>query len=381
MVPTLLILLSILIILGYKEFYQHQAVLEKIPIRIHVNGSRGKSSVTRLIAAGLRAGGFRTMAKTTGSSPRIIDTDGKDRMIQRLRSPSIGEQVKLMRYFSKQNLDAVVMECMAVQPEYQWISEQKMLKSTMGVLTNIRPDHLEEMGPTMDDITRSLSNTIPFNGNIVVTPGKQNDTLKKIATSRETNLVVANTDEVEEGYMEKFSHLEHKENVAAAWEVCKQMGIDKASALEGMLKAQPDPGALSIKKIQFGNNPNFFVNAFAANDPLSTLNIWKMIKKQIPSHPTCVFLNTRPDRRSRTNQMITLVAENIQPDIFLIRGDKLPEIPAGLFKLKTFPDRSKPEDIIEYLSPLANHIIFGIGNMVGWGEQFVQKLKDFQSDD
>ena len=159
------------------------------------------------------------------------------------------------------------------------------------------------------------------------------------------------------------------------------MGIDKASALEGMLKAQPDPGALSIKKIQFGNNPNFFVNAFAANDPLSTLNIWKMIKKQIPSHPTCVFLNTRPDRRSRTNQMITLVAENIQPDIFLIRGDKLPEIPAGLFKLKTFPDRSKPEDIIEYLSPLANHIIFGIGNMVGWGEQFVQKLKDFQSDD
>ena len=179
MVPTLLILLSILIILGYKEFYQHQAVLEKFSIRIHVNGSRGKSSVTRLIAAGLRAGGFRTMAKTTGSSPRIIDTDGKDRMIQRLRSPSIGEQVKLMRYFSKQNLDAVVMECMAVQPEYQWISEQKMQKSTIGVITNIRPDHLDEMGPTMDDVTRSLSNTIPFNGNVVVTQGKHNDTLKK----------------------------------------------------------------------------------------------------------------------------------------------------------------------------------------------------------
>ena len=174
MVPTLLILLSILIILGYKEFYQHLAVLEKFSIRIHVNGSRGKSSVTRLIAAGLRAGGFRTMAKTTGSSPRIIDTDGKDRMIQRLRSPSIGEQVKLMQYFSKQNLDAVVMECMAVQPEYQWISEQKMQKSTIGVITNIRPDHLDEMGPTMDDVTRSLSNTIPFNGKMVIVEGDIN---------------------------------------------------------------------------------------------------------------------------------------------------------------------------------------------------------------
>ena len=381
MVPILLILLSILIILGYKEYYQHLAVLEKFSIRIHVNGSRGKSSVTRLIAAGLRAGGFRTMAKTTGSSPRIIDTDGKDRMIQRLRSPSIGEQVKLMQYFSKQNLDAVVMECMAVQPEYQWISEQKMQKSTIGVITNIRPDHLDEMGPTMDDVTRSLSNTIPFNGNVVVTQGKHNDTLKKIAASRETKLTIATTDDIKDGFMEKFSHLEHKENVATALEVCKQVGIDEGSALEGMLKVQPDPGALFIKKIQFGDNHNFFVNAFAANDPLSTLNILELIKKQIPLHPTCVFLNTRADRRSRTNQMITLVSETIQPDIFLIRGDKLPEIPAGLFKLTTFPDRSKPEDIIEHLSTLTNHVIFGIGNMVGWGERFVKKLKDFQSDD
>ena len=100
MVITLFILLSILVIVFYREYYLHQSDLEKIPIRIHVNGSRGKSSVTRLIAAGLRHGGFRTMAKTTGSSPRIIDTNGTDREIQRLRSASIGEQVKLLRFFS-----------------------------------------------------------------------------------------------------------------------------------------------------------------------------------------------------------------------------------------------------------------------------------------
>jgi hypothetical protein len=33
---------------------------------------RGKSSVTRLIAGGLRAGGRRTLAKTTGTSARLI---------------------------------------------------------------------------------------------------------------------------------------------------------------------------------------------------------------------------------------------------------------------------------------------------------------------
>ena len=74
----LILLLFILFTFGIIEFRGHEANLSKIPIRIHVNGSRGKSSVTRLIAAGLRSGGFKTVAKTTGSSPRVIDENGKD---------------------------------------------------------------------------------------------------------------------------------------------------------------------------------------------------------------------------------------------------------------------------------------------------------------
>ncbi|MEO9595730.1 MAG: poly-gamma-glutamate synthase PgsB, partial [Rhodopirellula bahusiensis] len=42
------------------EAYWYRRQLLKIPFRIHVNGTRGKSSVTRLIAAGLRSGGIRT---------------------------------------------------------------------------------------------------------------------------------------------------------------------------------------------------------------------------------------------------------------------------------------------------------------------------------
>ena len=73
----------VLIASGLLEFRYHQLVLSSIPIRIHVNGTRGKSSVTRLIAAGLRAGGKRTFAKTTGTAPRVIDSKGIDRIIHR----------------------------------------------------------------------------------------------------------------------------------------------------------------------------------------------------------------------------------------------------------------------------------------------------------
>ena len=70
---TLSILLLILFVLGLLESYNHTYYLNKIPNRIHVNGARGKSSVARLIASGIRESGSKVLAKTTGSSPRIID--------------------------------------------------------------------------------------------------------------------------------------------------------------------------------------------------------------------------------------------------------------------------------------------------------------------
>ena len=58
------------------EWLIHLRALNRIPIRIHVNGTRGKSSVTRLISAGLREAGFAVLGKTTGSDPRILDLAG-----------------------------------------------------------------------------------------------------------------------------------------------------------------------------------------------------------------------------------------------------------------------------------------------------------------
>ena len=179
---TLSVLVSILLVFGFLENYFHQKSLSKIPVRVHVNGTRGKSSVTRLIAAGLRGGGLRTFAKTTGgTTPRIINENGKDVEIHRLRSASIGEQVKLIRYFSNKKPDVLVIECMAVNPQYQWVSEQKIVKSTLGVITNVRPDHLDEMGTTNEEIAYSLSNTIPYNSEIITAEYENFEPLNKVS--------------------------------------------------------------------------------------------------------------------------------------------------------------------------------------------------------
>ena len=101
-IGSLISIISILIIFAIVEINLHLKSLSQIPIRIHVNGARGKSSVVRLIASGLREGGFKTYAKTTGTIPRIINDNGDDVELHRLRSASIGEQIKLIRYFGKQ---------------------------------------------------------------------------------------------------------------------------------------------------------------------------------------------------------------------------------------------------------------------------------------
>ena len=381
---TLIILISILLVLGGIEYYNHTFVLSQLPIRIHVNGARGKSSVTRLIAAGLREGGLKTMAKTTGSAPRIINEFGKDLIIHRLRSASIGEQVKLLRSFAKKKPDAVVIECMAVQPQYQWVAEQKMIQSTVNVITNVRPDHLDEMGSTMEEIALSLSNTIPFNGTLVTAERDVLEPLERVAKSRNSNVNVVDANSISKDYMDKFPFLEHAENVALALQVCKDVGVAEDLALSGMLKTNPDPGALVIWDLNFEGRRHHFVNAFAANDPKSTLQIWNMLEHRFGDSSTCIFLNTRTDRRYRTNQLINLVCNEIQPDLFIIRGDDLPKELHELIdnhesmKIKLFPNKTNPSQLFDFFASIEPQFIMGVGNIVGWGENFVSDLKEYR---
>jgi poly-gamma-glutamate synthase PgsB/CapB len=379
------ILLFILIGLGLVESHFHRLSLAQLPIRIHVNGSRGKSSVTRLIAAGLRAGGLKTLAKTTGTAPRIIDEKGKDRIIHRLRDASIGEQVRLLRNFAKKKPAAVVLECMAVNPQYQWVAEQNMIQSTVSVITNVRPDHLDEMGYTLQDNAMSLSNTIPFNGKLVTSEKEMGSLLEQVSEKRNTEFNMVVGDGVTPEYMGRFPYLEHRDNVALALKVCELSGVEKETALEGMVHTPPDPGATIIWELNCNGTPNYFVNVFAANDPTSTLDIWNQLQETIQDAPVCIFFNTRDDRRYRTSQILSLIYKQIKPERLIIRGKNLPAVFHDYQKenpgIKThqLPNKVGIKEMVSEFSQFENYYIVGIGNMVGWGEKFVHDLKKYRA--
>ena len=383
------LLASLLCIAGIIEYQMHLRSLAAIPLRIHVNGTRGKSSVTRLVAAGLREAGIRTFAKTTGTAPRVIDAEGKDRIIHRLRLPSIGEQVRLINYFSMQKPDAIVIECMAVQPQYQWIAEHQMVRSQIGVITNVRPDHLDEMGPTEDDVAHSLCNTIPVGGTIITGEDQKPEILKRIAEENNSEFIRSDETSITDIELNKFTYMEHPSNIAVALDVCRKAGVERDIALSGMHKVKPDLGALVAWNLEIESKRIQFVNGMAANDPVSTLQIWKFVIDRYPANGgTCVFFNSRDDRPVRTRQMIELTFEEIKPDHFIIRGDKVESsIKRSTYhspatKVSVVPLDLACEDVVSQIMELPfDTLVYAIGNQVGAGQEILTKLSEFRHND
>ncbi|MCP4424667.1 MAG: poly-gamma-glutamate synthase PgsB, partial [Chloroflexi bacterium] len=142
----------------------HQRRIDQLGIRVHVNGIRGKSTVTRLIAGVLRAGGYNTFAKTTGSAARIIHPDGSEDPIPRYGAATILEQINIIKAHVTPNTEAMVMECMAVNPAYQHVAQHEIVQGNITVITNVREDHQAQMGETLPEIAHALATTIPRNG-------------------------------------------------------------------------------------------------------------------------------------------------------------------------------------------------------------------------
>ena len=227
----LLVLLAVLVAIWSHEAWLHRRALRAIPIRIHVNGSRGKSSVTRLLAAALRESGKRTVAKTTGSKARFIYPDGSEDPVIRIGTPNICEQIGILDRARREGAEVIVMECMAIRPDLQKICEEHVMHSTIGVITNIRADHLDVMGPTLDDVALAISSTTPRNGILIAGESSHTELLKHVAEQRGSELIVTRSVDIPADAMDGFQYVEHEENVATTLAVTQLMGISDDVAL------------------------------------------------------------------------------------------------------------------------------------------------------
>lgn len=382
---------AVLLVAGVVEQRRHFANLEHIPTRVLVNGIRGKSSITRLCAGALRGGGLVTVAKTTGTAARFIHPDATEEPVYRkFGIANVVEQIGIVRRAASYDPDALVIECMAVMPALQEINQSKLIRSTIGVLCNVREDHLAEMGPTLDDVARSLSRSMPEGGVCVTAEKERFHILQEEADARDCKLVYADPESVTDEELRGFSWFTFKENVAIALVVAELLGVDRQTALRGMYEAPPDPGVLSVERYRTPEGKRLrFANVFAANDPESTLmNINQLLDLGAIHRPLNVVINCRPDRVERNGQMGQLIPD-LQPEsVFLIghpTKSALDAIPAEWRSraVDLGGERRDPEkfmaELLEHLGPDSS--LVAIGNIHGQGEVLLEHLAELPPDD
>ena len=184
----------------------------------------------------------------------MILPDGSEYPVFRPASPNIIEQVRITSAATSYKAQALVVECMALQPQLQSLSELRLLRATHGVITNARADHLDVMGPDEQDVARALVGMVPVAGKLFTTEQRHLDILRQAAADRGSDIVcvgAADVAAVTASDMAGFSYVEHEDNVALALNVCTDLGVHRETALRGMWRAQPDPGVMSTHEISF----------------------------------------------------------------------------------------------------------------------------------
>ena len=379
----LLAISALLIIGGVYETLAHRRNLARIPIRIHVNGTRGKSSVTRLIAAGLREGGITTCAKTTGTLARMILPDGSEYPVFRPASPNVIEQLRIVDRAVACRSEAIVIECMALLPILQSLSEWKMVRATHGVITNARPDHLDVMGPEARDVAAALAGMAPVRGRLYTAESRHVEAFRRAAADRSTEFIRIEDQDVADvtpDDLAGFSYVEHAENVALALRVCRDIGVDRQTALRGMWRAKPDPGVMATHEIDFFGRRILFVNGFAANDPESTERIWNMALDRFPNvRQRIAVFNCRADRPDRSRQLGEACVAWRPADHYVLMGSGTyifarAAAAAGIDGRKlVFAEGRRVDDIFETVVGLAGRsaLVMGMANIGGQGLDLV----------
>lgn len=359
---------ALLLVLGLVEHVLHCRRLNAIKLRILVNGTRGKTSVTRLIAGVLREQGMVTWAKTTGSDARYILPDGSTCDYRGRRPANIIEQLPFIRLAARGNADAVVIECMALLPENQQLMADKLVCPTHVVLTNAFVDHVDEIGSTARETARVLALSVPA-GAVTITGDQR--------FVPHVSHMVKPDENADLSFKAGFGYPVHDDNLRLVLALAQVLGIPEDTAVRGMLAAAPDMGMEG----PFQVGACHVVNAFAANDPDSfRAALWDALARGDAVH---LLFNHRADRGYRLDAFVPVLREAAGSiaSLGVIGEDK--QHAARRLSVKTGLAALVVEDAYKWLHSRRDEeqTVLCFGNIKGEAYALIEKLMERRGQD
>ncbi len=373
---NIVILITIIaIVLLFLERFIISRRVRSIPIRIHVNGTRGKSSITRYITAILSASQFGTYGKITGVIPTLIHPDGTQTPIRRIGNARIQEQLSIISAAAANSAQALVLECMSLKPEYQRM-ETQFFCPTISILAAIEDDHREEMGETDAERVAAIAESIPFNSFVITSDSKHFSALEAIASVRKSRLIMAPALTV--GQISLLPEGIFPDNAALAVAAAVQIGIEEQMAFSVMTSFSSKS---ECSEFLINNVPVRFINGFAVNDIPSAERFFRLWKDDHADSETIFIVNTRNDRPLRTVQFARWCSELLQIRHVYITGTH------SAFAYRTMIEMNVACSTLT-VDRLFSHIkgtidrptdIFGFGNIAGDGFIILDQISSMKA--
>ncbi|MBN2010861.1 hypothetical protein JW960_16050 [candidate division KSB1 bacterium] len=379
MMPIILLISTMLLFAGLLEHQRHQQRLKKIPIRIHINGTRGKSLLTRMIVDLFRYEGWAAAAKVTGEQPQFYSSQTGWAMWRRIAPARIKENLRFVKTAYLHHPKAIVVENMALAPENQYAAETHMIQSTVSIVTNIREDHLEVMGADRTRVGETLSRCIPQNGTLLIPEAELLPTIKKQANESENTIItvpVSNQKNLRtlNVFDSSFALLEQiKEHFHISTE-----SFDK-TVTDWQRQLQPHHFLLPLPNT---NSQQFLVNLFTCNDVQSARELIHSLQQSETIHPPYdIILTCRGDRPLRTIAFLEWLGSS-EYIYRLVLAGTVPKLAVRriihssppLKNAVSFSRRMNPHRILSSLQHGTTYVL-GLGNYVNTGERILDYLQ------
>jgi poly-gamma-glutamate synthase PgsB/CapB len=353
-----------------------------IPLRIAVTGTRGKSSVTRMLASVLRESGRKVLAKTTGSEATIILPDGVEREVKRRGRPSIMEQKQFVRLAADQGVDAAVAEVMSIHAENHFVEVQQLLKPHMVLVTNFRADHTAAMGKTRDDVASVIALDVLPEARVYVMQQECPQAFREEVEKNGAELVEVRA-ATAAGH--QIQGTDFSENFDLVFAAARSLGIDDETTVRGIGQTRRDMGALGVWRYSTTDSENtcLAVNAFAANDPESTMLVHDKVATALGvAWGECIgLLSLRADRGDRTVQWAEFLEKGAISRFsrLYVSGHHAPALARRVRRSGNHVPievlrPTQPPDIMKAVLAEARGkqpVVFGFGNIGGLGKALV----------
>lgn len=376
MVSVVAAIIIIIVFLSLEKYLTIKA-RNSIKIKILVSGSRGKSTVTKYITAVLQASGIKTISKITGVIPTIFFSDFKEQKIKRFGPARITEQFKMIRFAAKQKIEALVLECMSVNPELQAI-EADIFMPDFYILTNIREDHFEELSKDETIRAELICSAFPEKCKIITAEKKYETIISDNVERKSSTLFMAEKTNIPEILRDKV----YPDNYFLTLKIAEMLEIPEKTVVDAICIVENKKEKELYEYNLNGFEVNF-INAFALNDVTSAEIFIKNLSNENKLHQNViVILNTRQDRPLRSVSFAEWVAGIENLNYVIVTGTHCQRTSKELLKNNLSSkqiiqwNNKQIDAALKNIKTLVkgNTTVIGIGNIAGDGFKVINSL-------